>query len=264
MRHKDWMIRALVLWLSVGAGALCAGEPDQTQWKLANFTWVKRVPAEAGAEPSAHPARLPEAALAEALGAVKLQVEGQETPLFDKAELKGLTKALAEAFAVAQPGEDLVLLSTARRGGGFMDPALGLTARLFVREDALNLLVHDARLEFMGRYSADHTLPDFAYGSRQTASAVMVQAPGARTLRADWLALPLASAAAPKAAQAPGQTPTQASTPAEGPAVPPGVRDPAFYAAQIQRLRALKQLRDEELISEAEYKEKRGAILKTF
>jgi hypothetical protein len=261
------MIPAMMLTLALAGGppALAAGlpalagEPDQTQWKLANFTWVKRVPAEAGAEPSTHPAPLAEAALVEALGSVKLQSDGQEVPLFDPAELKGLTKALSEAFALARPGEDVVLLSTSRRGGGFMDPALGLTARLFVREGALNLLVHDARLDFMGRYSADRTLPDFTYGARKAASAVKLQAPGARTLRADWLALPLAAPATPATTPAAAPVPVSATQP-----TPPGLRDPAFYEAQIQKLRALKQLRDENLITEAEYKEKRGAILKTF
>ena len=263
MRHKDWMIPAMMLTLALAGGLpACAGEPDQTQWKLANFTWVKRVPAEAGAEPSTHPAPLTEAALVEVLGSVKLLSDGQEAPLFEQAELKGLAKALSEAFALARPGEDLVLLSTSRRGGGFMDPALGLTARLFVREGALNLLVHDARLDFMGRYSADRTLPDFAYGARKAASPVKLQAPGARALRADWLALPLAAPATgttPATAPAAAPVPVSAAQP-----TPPGLRDPAFYEAQIQKLRALKQLRDENLITEAEYKEKRGAILKTF
>lgn len=262
MRQKNRMIPAMMLMLSLAGGLpVQAGEPDQTQWKLANFTWVKRVAAEAGAEPSAHPTSLTEAALVDALGSVKLQLDGPEAPLFDLAELKGLAKALSEAFALARPGEDVILLSTSRRGGGFMDPALGLTARLFVREGALNLLVHDARLDFMGRYSADRTLPDFAYGARKAASAVKLQAPGARTLRADWLALPLA---APVAAAAPATTPAAPVPVSATQPTPPGLRDPAFYEAQIQKLRALKQLREENLITEAEYKEKRGAILKTF
>ena len=41
-------------------------------------------------------------------------------------------------------------------------------------------------------------------------------------------------------------------------------RDMAFYEAQAQRLKALKKLREENLLSEAEYQDKRDAILKTL
>jgi hypothetical protein len=45
------------------------------------------------------------------------------------------------------------------------------------------------------------------------------------------------------------------------PAPPRPARDPAFYEQQEQRLRALKHLRDEGLVSEDEYQKKRQAIL---
>ena len=51
---------------------------------------------------------------------------------------------------------------------------------------------------------------------------------------------------------------------APAPAPAPAARDEAFYEAQAQRLRALKKLRDENLLSEAEYQEKREAILRTL
>ncbi|MDP1830443.1 MAG: hypothetical protein Q8K67_00145 [Geothrix sp.] len=249
--------------LALAPGVSRAAEPGQTQWKLANFTWVKRVPAEPGAPANAHPATLSEEALVAALGPVLTAEEGQDVPLFAKEELKRLTKALREALALAQPGEDVILLSTFKRGGGFMEMPLGLTARLFVRDGALNLIVHDARLPFMDRYSADRTLPAFAYGSRTAGSGGTIQAPGATGLRGDWLALPLAAAPAP----APAQIPALAQPPAPAlpaPGAPATLRDAAFYEAQAQRLKALKRLRDENLLSEAEYQEKREAILKTL
>lgn len=238
-------------------------EPGRTQWKLATFTWVKRVPAEPGAPPNAHPAQPSEAALLNALGVVNAKVEGTDTPLFTPSELRPLAKALQEAFAAARPSEDLVLLSTQRRGGHFLDPALAVTARLFLSEGALNLIVHDTRLDFMDRYSADRTLPTFIYGSRQTASAVALQAGSVPQLRSDWLALPLrdapaAATAMPAAAQA---------IPAPAVAVPaPGssTKDAAFYDLQAQRLKALKRLLDEHLLSEAEYQQKREEILKSL
>jgi hypothetical protein len=261
MPRTGWKPRSLALLVLVAAmpGAFAA-EPGQTQWKLATFTWVKRVPAEPGAPANAHPATLTDEALVASLGPVQVAVEGRNIPLFAKDELAGLAKALREALALAQPGEDLILLSTHRRGGRFMDQAQGLTARLFVREGALNLIVHDARLDFMDRYSADRTLPAFAYGSRKEASGTSLQAPGATRLRGDWLALlpvaPSAAVAAPPLPPAPAASNSAPEAAAS--------RDAAFYEAQAQRLKALKKLRDENLISEAEYQEKRDAIVKTL
>ena len=265
MRHGGWLLGTALLL----APTLRASEPDQTQWRLANFTWLKLVPAEAGAPANAHPATLSDEALVAALGSVQAQVEGRSVPLFAKDELKGLVRPLREALALARPGDDLILLSTFKRGGGFMEMPVGLTARLFVAEGALNLLVHDARLSFMDRYSADRTLPTFTYGSRAAASGAVLEAPQATRRRADWLSFTLAAAPAPAPTQAPAPTPAPAAKPVTSPAPPtapptatPAAKGEAFYEAQAQRLRALKKLRDENLLSEAEYQAKREAILK--
>jgi hypothetical protein len=272
MQQMRWMPQAMVLLLAFGvASSTRAAAPDRTQWKLASFTWVTRVPAEPGAAANAHPANLSDAALTAALGPVLATVEGRSVPLFAKDELAGLLKALREAFALARPGEDLLLLSSNKRGGMFLEVAQGITARLFVRDGALNLIVHDARLAFLDRYYADNTLPKFEYGSRQSASTQNLQAPGATRQRGDWLALPLtvasAPATAPTAAPAPVPVPAVAAAvapQAPAPAPPAETRDAAFYEAQTQRLKALKKLRDENLLTEAEYQEKRDAILKTL
>lgn len=268
MRHRGWLLGTLLA--ALGPAAL-ASEPDQTQWRINNFTWLKLVPAESGAPANAHPAAVTDEALVAALGPVQATVEGRSIPLFAKDELKGLARPLREALALAKPGDDLVLLSTFKRGGGFMEMAVGLTARLFVADGALQLIVHDARLNFMDRYSADRTLPTFVYGSRTAASGAALDAPQATRRRADWLSFPLAPAptpapaAAPTPVAAPAPAPAPAAASPKPPAAPvPAARDEAFYEAQAQRLRALKKLRDENLISEAEYQEKREAILKTL
>jgi hypothetical protein len=255
----------MVLLLTFGAASSTrAAAPDRTQWKLANFTWVTRVAAESGAAANAHPASLSEAAITAALGPVLASIDGRSVPLFAKDELAGLTKALHEAFALAKPGEDLILLSSNKRGGMFMEVAQGITARLFVREGALNLIVHDARLAFLDRYYAENTLPKFEYGSRKTASTESLQAPGATRLRGDWLALPLIAAPVPAPSVAVTVATPLATAPTAAPAPPATTRDAAFYEAQTQRLKALKKLRDENLLTEAEYQEKREAILKTL
>ena len=265
MRQLKPMLQA-VLMLLASATLTQAAVPGQTKWELNNFTWVHRVPAESGAPANAHPATLTADAIQAMLGSVQAVLDEETISLFAKDESRALSKVFAEAFALAQPGEDLILLSTSKRGGGFMEIAMGVTARLFVREGALHLIVHDARLPFMERYLADRTLPTFVYGSRKTASGENLQAPGATRLRGDWLTLPLLTAPAPvPVAAAPAAiTPVVVPPANTSPSNPALARDAAFYEAQAQRLKALKRLRDESLLSEAEYQEKREAILKTL
>jgi len=265
MRQMRWMPQAMVLLLVLGqASAPLAAAPDRTQWKLASFTWVKRVPAEPGAPANAHPAALTEAAIQALLAPIQVKDMGKDVPLFGQDDLKDLPKALSQALSLAQPGEDLILLSTNKHGSGlragFLERATGLTARLFVRDGTLNLIVHDARMDFMDRYLVDNMQPTFVYGSRQKASTETLQAPQATRLRGDWLTFPLA-APAPVAAMLPVVAPAALKA---APEPAPPIRDAAFFEAQTQRLKVLKQLREENLISEAEYQEKREAILKTL
>ena len=265
MRIPGLLMATLLLPL-LAAPATRAAAPGRTQWKLATFTWIKRVPAEPGAPANTQPATVTEASLTATLAPVLAQVDDQTIPLFAPDELQGLVKALGEALALAQPGEDLILLSTHKRGGGFLAQAVGLTARLFVRDGALNLIVRDARLSFMDRYAAENTLPTFAYGSRTQPSEARLSAPGATQRRGDWLVLPLAvpesvKAAAPVPAAAPAPIAAPAPLAAPAPAAP---HDAAYFEAQRERLKALKQLRDEGLLTEAEYQAKREAIVKAL
>lgn len=270
MRHKDWVFGTLLLILApflasaLAPSLASASEPTQTQWKLSEITWVKRLSAEPGAPANAQPAKLTAETLQAALGPVMVAVDNQDQPLFTTEELKPLSKALSEAIALAQPGEDLILLSTFKRESGFMERATGLTARLFVRDGALHLIVHDARLPFMDRYLADRTLPAFTFGSRTTpgTASLRAKAPGAMALRSDWLALPLPTPL--PTASAPLMLPPVKPASAAAPDVPTGPRDAAFYEAQAQRLKALKKMREENLLTEAEYQQKRDAILKTL
>jgi hypothetical protein len=262
------MVSTLLLVLAPAPLPAREAVSGQTKWDLGLFSWVQRVRTEPGAPANDHPVTLGEEALGAALAPVKAKVEGKFVPLFSKGEVKDLAKALSEAFALAQPGEDLILLATSRHGAGFMEPAEGVTARLFVRGGILNVIVHDARMEFMGRYLGDNLQPKFTYGLRATASAEQLQAPQATARRGDWLcfpldAAPLVAAPAPVAAVVPVTAPASAPAPAATPE-PAKARDAAFYEAQTLRLKALKRLRDENLLSEAEYQEKRQAILKTL
>lgn len=235
--------------------------PHRTHWDLANHTWVKLVPREAGAAPNAHPAQVAPEALASLLGGPRITVEGAEEPLFEATELAGFTKALAEALSLAGPEEDVVLLSAHRRGHGFMSAQLGATARLFVAEGKLNLLVHDTRRDFVVRAMAEGVKPTFRYGSRTEASSASLRTTQGVALRPDWVAFPLAPPAA-VAASATGSVATPTVTaPPTGPAP---AKTEAWYREREEKLRSLKRLRDENLISEAEFQQKRAEILKDY
>ena len=113
----------------------------------------------------------------------------------------------------------------------------------------------------------------FDFGSRSTASKEVLTAGGLQKPRPDWVVIPL-SASAP-ALVAPAQQGISAgmpvavpvagsmAAPAAAPAAP-AVRDEHYYAAQEQRLKSLKRLREQDLISEQEYQQKRGEILKSW
>lgn len=230
------------------AFAAFAAAPHRTNWELKEFTWVKLVPAEAPAAPAQHPAQLDAEALRRGLRAVRF---GEEA-LFEAKEVDLLVKPLLEAFAVADPGEDLVLLSTSRRGGGFLNPSFGVTARLFVEGGKVQVIVRDARLDFVDRYRVRGDWPEFVYGSRAQEGKVVLKGEGLASRRGDWVEFPAVPYAAP-APVLPGfkgaPPPEPKAVPAEGPEA---------------RLRALKRLRDENLITEDEYQKKRQEILKSL
>jgi len=256
MRFKSWMFGAALL-TALTPLALPAAEAGRTFWSLGDFTWVKRVPAEAGAAPNAQPAQVSADEIRTLLASVRAKVDGKVVPLFSSNELRDLTEALSDALALSQPGEDLIMVSSSRRDRLFARQEAA-TARLFVHGGALNLLVHDARLSFMDRYLDENVTPTFVFGSRITPSAAQLQSSRGTGLRPDWLVLPLAPAAS--AASVLGAAPVQVAAPT--PAA--SAAGEAAYEAKAERLRTLKRLRDENLISEAEYQEKREAILKSL
>lgn len=255
-------------------GGAAAALPQQAvaaerTWRLDEFTRVELTPIEPGTGDAArneHPAHLAAAALRDTLALVKTSVRGETVPLFAPEELDELAPALAKAFDSAGPQDDLLVLSTARREGRFATPT-ALTARMFIRDGKLQLIVHDTRQDFMEAFRRAHIAPHFTYGSRTHASAVTLQSPGATAVRGDWLSLPMVSVAGP-GAPAPGATPAGAvpATPAPAaatalpatPIAPPGpsTTDPE------QRLQTLKRLHDRGLISDEEYRQKREEILR--
>ena len=257
-------LRTILMALLVLAPVLAAPPVTKQKWELTLFSWVKRIPAEPGAPPNGHPAEVEASTLMHALGSVRYNTGNGMEPLFGLNEAADLSGVLSSAFAAVGPGEDLELVSSSKREEGILASSLTITARLFVLEGQLHLLVHDTRLDFVSTYDLDYRIPKFTLGSRTTASPVTLQASKARALRPDWLALPLGpvpppAPAAPVATAAPAtvRTPPTAAPPAAAP-VPP--LTPSLSLEQ--RLLRLKQLRDQNLITEDEYTRRKQELLR--
>lgn len=221
-------------------------EPARTRWDLSLFTEIRLVPREAGAPPNAHPLSLEPAQLGLMLSRVRVKSEEGFENLFDPTELGALLKPLTEALATATPGVDLLLVSSHRRGSGLMGAPLSLAARLFVKDGALQLILGDTRVDATSYYLAQRQDPEFRFGTRAKASAAKLSVEGGAQPRADWVSLPFSG----PGAEAPA---SPKSTPAPPVAAPKDARE---------RLQNLKRLREENLISEAEYQAKRAEILK--
>jgi hypothetical protein len=240
-------------------------------WKVGEFSALRLVDAEPGSAGARHPVVLGAERWRALLAQVELLGDGdRRTPLFSADELADLTPVLARAMAVAGLGDDLLLLSSARRGNLLSAP-LSVTARLFVQDRQLNLIVHDTRRDAYSEFRAAQQVPVFEFGSRRAASPARLHVDGAAPLRrGDWVVWSLDGEPAPPARVQPG-TPAPAAAAAAAAETPPAAapasvlpakpRDAAFYAEQEERLRGLQRLRDAGLLSEEEFQRKRRAIL---
>lgn len=224
------------------------GQTGPVAWKVAEYSAVRLVPIEPAAAPNQHPARLEPEQLRAQLAAIRVNAGGRlPEPLFSRDELDELLPAIVIALRGAQPEQDLVLLSTSRRGASFLAPPLSVTARLFMQDGALQVLVHDIRLDVTNAYRSTRLLPELNFGSRSAAAAVELSGLGLAQRRPDWLALQ------------PG-APVPAVATAPVPAAPPSVAAPA-PASLEQRLRTLKSLHAQGLISDEDYAHKRRELL---
>jgi hypothetical protein len=255
---RRFQAAALAL-LLVPATVLTAG--TQKLWDFGPLSHLKRVAAEKGAPPNSQPLKVDPAILARVLGSVHFMLKGREEPLFVPAEAEAIGVIMAEALALAQPGEDLELLSTTSRGAGLIGSNRSVAATAFAADGKLNLIVREARLDVLYYPSmSDNLLPRIDFGSRAKAGGVVLKAPGAETARADWLVLPLA--AAPVSAPAPVPAPAPAILP---PAAAPQVAQPEPRSASIEdHLRDLKRFRDQGLITDEEYTKEKQELLKAF
>lgn len=246
--------------------------PKRREWTIGEFTAVRLQAQEPGAAPSEHPANVSPQWVKQALRSMTITFNKREEPLLHADEVEELAVPVSQALSVAGPHDDVLLLSTSKRDGGLLGTAYGVTARLFVQGGALQFIVHDTRLDFVHAYRGSRIVPDFVFGSRADQSKAVLNAPGDTQPRPDWVAFrldaPAAPAAAPVAATpapAAAVKPVAERAPAAPPPVPAaGGRDARFFEEQEQRLRTLKRLREQDLITEDEYQQKRREILQTL
>jgi hypothetical protein len=254
---------ALVLLVIAGLMPAQAAPPTtRRQWDISLFSWIRRRPAEPGATANSHPFRVSAKALEQALSSVLLASPQGEEHLFDGNEAVDLSRSMSDALAVARPEEDLELTSTVKRLGGISTYALTVTARVFVADGKLNLLIHDARRDVAFAYNIDFQMPTFEFGSRTKVSAVALRAEGAEARRPDWLVLPLPAPEPPVTAASTPPQPVVAPRPAPPTPVVPAPPAPAPSPTLESRLLRLKQLREQNLITEDEFAKRKQELLR--
>lgn len=261
-------------------------------WRISDYTTVELVAREPGAAPNQQPWQVEPNTLHALLQKVQVVRAGAGKPLFAIDELNALVSALTEALAHARPDQDVALISAARHEDNTFYGLTAVTARLFVADGQLNLIVRDARYDFYDKARGTGVAPHFTVGSRDTQGVSTIQSPTALSKRADWLVLtdaaepvaaasatvagaavpavaPLAAVPAPVAVAAPRAAPAAVvaaaplAAPAQVAAVPAPTPAPVAPVADAeQRLVTLKRLFDKGLITKPEYDKKRQEILK--
>jgi hypothetical protein len=254
-------------------------------------SWVRIEGAEKGAPPNDHPADLTAADVQTLLGGLEVRRRKGEAPvpLFSLEELELITPYLATAFAEAGPGQDVYFRT---RGGhsqsAFIGRKLFVTQGLmFMSEGRLNVIFNRLQEEarkrnFYGQRDEDFYSARPPSRKRETEfrNISLMQGDGAvlrlegGSVRGDWVEI----AAAPDALTAGRSAGDAGSSVAAGaaagtaaardeaeagasPSSPPAA-DGDDYVPLEARLRQLKALRDEGLITEEVYQEKMRQLLR--
>ena len=266
------------------------GATGRQLWRISDYSHVELVAREAGSPDNQHPWTVEQGTLRSWLQQVNLLRNGTPKPLFGNDELGNIAPAIAEALANARPDQDIALVSSAHHEDNSFFGITAVTARLFVVDGHLNLIVHDARVDFYDAARGSGMAPHFTIGSRTSEGSWPVTSAGATNKRADWLVLgrpPLPTAvAAPAPVVAPLAPPAPTVRPAPGavpmaappapvappaavappvPVAPPAVVVPAAPMAPAdaeQRLLTIKRLYEKGLITKSEYDKKRAEIIK--
>ncbi len=219
------------------------------------YSFVRIETRESGAALNQHPVTIAPARLRAALE----QVQWVDTPseaLFSSKQLDEITAPVAAALGRASAEQDVSFAVSDQFG--FFGPLASravTTARIFLRDGQLQLIVGLARRDFESQFRGSGTLIAFEPGQRaqpvDRQVRLAVVAGSGRQLRADWVALGVSGDPAAAA-------PTFPTLPAA--AAAKGAEE--IYRGVAERLRALEKLRNDGLITEAEYQEKRKQLLR--
>ena len=270
-----------------GTAPLVKGATGRQLWRISDYTTVELVAREPGAPDNQHPWTVEANTLHALLQQVQLVRTGPAKPLFAIDELNNIVPAITEALSRARPDQDIALVSSARHEDNTFYGITAVTARLFVVDGHLNLIVHDARVDFYDAARGSGMAPHFTVGSRTSEGSSPISSPSGANKRGDWLVLAPVSAplAAPAATAAPAvmtAPPAAVAPPAvvappapiapvapvvapAPPAPPAAVAAPAAPAASQdaeQRLLTIKRLYDKGLLTKSEYEKKRAEIIK--
>ena len=292
MQHPRKMARrlatiALSLATAISASTVQAGLLDETlfgptneerlaEWaktpekklKWGDWDSLQLVVRGSGSTPNSHPVQLDPEQLTKALTAIQGRPFKDTKPVFSKDEVKRLVPAIIAGLRAASPDQELAFVSTGQHAWtGLVAPVLGNSGRIFYADGRLNLIFgmlhNDFPLNQGNRDNASFTArPDVKinFGSRSSMTQGIeitgVTEGEAKLVRNDWIAITVGPAAAATAA-APASSSNRAASPA---ASDPGTD--AFYSKQEGRLKALQRLRDQGLITDAEYQAKRAQIVK--
>lgn len=242
------------------------GATGRQLWRLSDYSTVELVALEAGAPDNQQPWTIEANTLRTWLQQVQVMRGAVSKPLFALDELGLIVPALTDALGHARPDQDIALVSSARHEDNTFFGITAVTARLFVVDGHLNLIVHDARVDFYDAARGSGLAPHFTVGSRAAQGNSAIQSPTAINKRADWIVLAsVEPAAEPAPAPRASGLPVAPPAPVAGPA-PVGVAPVAPVAPAAndteQRLLTLKRLYDKGLITKSEYEKKRADILK--
>lgn len=223
-------------------------------WSEGEFDQVHRV-ANGGAAGNVHPQALAVENLSKALLNLRLKSGASAaSSLLNQESAASLARGLSAGLSKATAQQDLLFLATSGQGSGLFGNKLGNSGRAFVDSQGLNLIFGEVEVDFVGAYRGTRKSRAFEFGNRGSASGVAVELNGVAQPRNDWVIIPLASLRAGE--------PQAASLAA--PAVQTVVRDEQYYAAQETRLKGLKRLHEQKLITDEEFQAKRGEILKAW
>lgn len=216
--------------------------------------------------PNDHPAEISARQVRAWLRELEVMPEdgGEPIPLVPPEQLSELSALIAQALGDAQPDEDVVFHVFRKAGSWFGSERRVTTARVFYRDDALNLIFGE--LDDFFSEQIDRNLQPLKPGYRHKTTELsgrVVDAPQVAFVddRTDWIRLDADAVATVEPAE---QRAVAAPTATPAPAEPaPRSRDPRWTQLE-ERLLILDGLRQKGLITQEDYEAKKQELLKVL